>query len=214
MNTNTATEYRNLPLAVLTESATNPRRIFEDAALKELAESIRSQGVLSPLLVRPLTDQSFEIVAGARRYRAAQMAEAPTVPVRIVNLTDAEALEAQLIENLQRRDVHPLEEAQGFKALLNLEDPKYSIEQIAAKVGQEPCILRGPSSLDGAFRASGRGVLCRGNRRRPRAFTGQIATRAAGTGTRQLLPRGVERSRSQGQTHPAPGSAPATVDRA
>jgi ParB family chromosome partitioning protein len=138
MNTNTATEYRNLPLAVLTESATNPRRIFEDSALKELAESIRSQGVLSPLLVRPLTDQSFEIVAGARRYRAAQMAEAPTVPVRIVNLTDAEALEAQLIENLQRRDVHPLEEAQGFKALLNLEDPKYSIEQIAAKVGKSP----------------------------------------------------------------------------
>jgi ParB/RepB/Spo0J family partition protein len=113
MNTNTATEYRNLPLAVLTESTTNPRRIFEDSALKELAESIRSQGVLSPLLVRPLTDQSFEIVAGARRYRAAQMAEAPSVPVRIVNLTDAEALEAQLIENLQRRDVHPLEEAQG-----------------------------------------------------------------------------------------------------
>ena len=146
MNTNTATEYRNLPLAVLTESATNPRRIFEDSALKELAESIRSQGVLSPLLVRPLTDQSFEIVAGARRYRAAQMAEAPTVPVRIVNLTDAEALEAQLIENLQRRDVHPLEEAQGFKALLNLEDPKYSIEQIAAKVGKTPCILRAPES--------------------------------------------------------------------
>ncbi|MGA9473888.1 MAG: ParB N-terminal domain-containing protein [Terriglobales bacterium] len=62
------------------------------------AESIRSQGVLFPLLVRPLTDQSFEIIAGARRYRAAQMAEAPTVPVRIVNLTDAKALEAQLIE--------------------------------------------------------------------------------------------------------------------
>jgi ParB family transcriptional regulator, chromosome partitioning protein len=60
------------------------------------------------------------------------------VPVRIVNLTDAESLEAQLIENLQRRDVHPLEEAQGFKALLNLEDPKYSIEQIAAKVGKSP----------------------------------------------------------------------------
>ena len=64
------------------------------------------------MLVRPLTEQSFEIVAGARRYRAAQMAEAATVPVRIVNLTDAEALEAQVIENLQRRDVHPMEEAQ------------------------------------------------------------------------------------------------------
>ena len=103
MNPNTATEYRNLPLNVLTESTTNPRRIFEDVALKELAESIRVQGVLSPLLVRPTTGQSFEIVAGARRYRAAQIAEAATVPVRIVNLTDAEAMEAALIENLQLR---------------------------------------------------------------------------------------------------------------
>jgi ParB family chromosome partitioning protein len=103
MNTTTvtnATEYRNLPLALLTESTTNPRRIFEDEPLKELAESIRSQGVLSPLLVRPLTERAFEIVAGARRYRAAQMAEAATVPVRIVHLTDAEALEAQLVESL------------------------------------------------------------------------------------------------------------------
>ena len=133
-----ATEYRNVPLAVLTESKTNPRRIFDDAALKELADSIRSQDVLSPLLVRPLNERTFEIVAGARRYRAAQMAQAETVPVRIVNLTDAEALEAQLIENLQRRDVHPLEEAQGFRALLNLDEPKYSIEQIAAKTGKSP----------------------------------------------------------------------------
>ena len=86
MNPNTATEYRNLPLNVLTESTTNPRRIFEDLALKELAESIRVQGVLSPLLVRPITEQSFEIVAGARRYRAALMVEAATVPVRIVKV--------------------------------------------------------------------------------------------------------------------------------
>jgi ParB family chromosome partitioning protein len=137
-NTATTTEYRDLPLSILTESKTNPRRFFEDSALKELAASIRSQGVLSPLLVRPLTERSFEIVAGARRYRAAQLAEAETVPVRIVNLTDAEALEAQLIENLQRRDVHPLEEAQGFRALLNLDEPKYSIEQISAKTGKSP----------------------------------------------------------------------------
>ena len=93
-----ATEYRNLPLAVLTESKTNPRRIFEDVALKELAESIRSQGVLSPLLVRPLNERSFEIVAGARRYRAAKMAEAESVPVRIVQLTDAQALEMSIVE--------------------------------------------------------------------------------------------------------------------
>ena len=138
MNPNPATEYRNLPLAVLTESKTNPRRIFEDSALKELAESIRSQGVLSPLLVRPLNERSFEIVAGARRYRAAQLAESETVPVRIVQLTDAQALEMSIVENLQRRDVHPMEEANGFRALLNLVEPKYSIEQIAARTGKSP----------------------------------------------------------------------------
>src|ERR1035441_6907552 len=69
-------EFRDLPLSILIESKTNPRRFFEDAALKELAASIRSQGILSPLLVRPLTERSFEIVAGARCYRAAQLAEA------------------------------------------------------------------------------------------------------------------------------------------
>jgi ParB-like chromosome segregation protein Spo0J len=84
---------RTLPAGMRLSAASATKRSTE-----QNAESIRSQGVLSPLLVRPLTDQSFEIVAGARRYRAAQIAEAPTVPVRVVNLTDAEALEAQLIE--------------------------------------------------------------------------------------------------------------------
>ncbi|MGD0796089.1 MAG: ParB/RepB/Spo0J family partition protein [Acidobacteriaceae bacterium] len=140
-------EYRNLPLDALTESATNPRRVFDNAALKELADSIRAQGILSPLLVRTLNGSGFEIVAGARRYRAAQMAEQATVPVRIVNLTDVEALEAQLIENLQRRDVHPMEEANGFRALLNLEDAKYSIDQIAAKTGKSPVYVAGRLKL-------------------------------------------------------------------
>jgi ParB family chromosome partitioning protein len=131
-----ATEYRNVSLSLLNESRTNPRRTFEEVALKELAASIRTQGVLSPLLVRPLTENGFEIVAGARRYRAAQLAEVLTVPVRIVNFSDAAALEAQLVENLIRSEIHPMEEAQGFRALLDLEEPKYSIEQIAAKVGK------------------------------------------------------------------------------
>jgi ParB family chromosome partitioning protein len=136
-----ATEYRDLPLAMLTESTSNPRRIFAEDALKELAASIRTQGVLSPLLVRPLNERSFEIVAGARRYRAAQMAEAATVPVRIVNLTDAEAMEAALVENLIRADVHPMEEATGFARLLALDEPKYSIEQLAARTGKNPAYV-------------------------------------------------------------------------
>jgi ParB family chromosome partitioning protein len=136
-----ATEYRELPLALLNESKTNPRRAFDESSLKELAASIRSQGVLSPLLVRPLTENGFEIVAGARRYRAAQMAEAVTVPVRIKQMSDAEVLEAQLVENLLRRDVHPMEEAQGFARLLALDEPKYSIEQLADRTGKSPVYI-------------------------------------------------------------------------
>jgi ParB family chromosome partitioning protein len=136
-----ATEYRELPLALLNESKTNPRRVFDEISLRELAASIRSQGVLSPLLVRPLTENGFEIVAGARRYRAAQMAESVTVPVRIVNLSDAEALAAQLVENLIRAEIHPMEEAEGFARLLALEEPKYSIEQLGARVGKSAAFI-------------------------------------------------------------------------
>jgi ParB family chromosome partitioning protein len=136
-----AMEYRNVPLSLLNVSKTNPRRTVDEVALKELAESIRAQGILSPLLVRPLTENGFEIVFGERRYRAAQLAEQETVPVRIRQMTDAEALEAQLVENLIRVEIHPMEEAQGFRALLNLEEPKYSIEQIAAKVGKTPAFV-------------------------------------------------------------------------
>jgi ParB family chromosome partitioning protein len=93
------------------------------------------------LLVRPLRENGFEIIAGARRYRAAQIAEQGTVPVRIVHLSDAASLEAQLVENLIRSEIHPMEEAQGFRALLDLDDPKYSIEQIAAKVGKSPVFV-------------------------------------------------------------------------
>jgi ParB family chromosome partitioning protein len=93
-----ATEYRNVSLSLLSESKTNPRRIFEENALRELAATIRSQGILSPLLVRPVTENGFEIVFGARRYRAAQLAEQDTVPVRIRQMSDAEVIEAQLVE--------------------------------------------------------------------------------------------------------------------
>ncbi len=134
----TQSEYRNLPLDNLIESSINPRRIFDEAALNELAESIRTQGVLSPLLVRPINPQTYEVVAGRRRYRAAQRAAVESVPVDIRELTDAQCLEIAIVENLQRRDVHPLEEAEGFASLLRLAEPKYSIEQIAAKCGKHP----------------------------------------------------------------------------
>ena len=92
-----ATEYRDLPLAMLTESPTNPRQTFEQGKLEELAESIRQHGLIQPITVRPNTN-GFEIVAGARRFRAAQLAEVFSLPARIVKLNDAQAMEWQLVE--------------------------------------------------------------------------------------------------------------------
>src|ERR1700688_5037856 len=104
-------EYRSVPITALAESPTNPRKSLED-----LAASFKTQGILAPLLLRELEESKYEVVAGARRLRAAKLAELEKLPVRVVKLTDAEAIEAQCVENLQREDIHPLEEALGFKA--------------------------------------------------------------------------------------------------
>jgi len=117
-------EYQTVNLSQLTESLTNPRKTFDHKTLNEMAESIRAVGLLQPILVRPTaTEGRFEIVAGARRFRAARLAEIESVCVRVCQLTDAQTLEAQLIENLVRADVHPYEETQGFLALMRLDRP-------------------------------------------------------------------------------------------
>ena len=108
---------------------------------KNLPTASAARAFCRPCLVRPLTENGFEIVAGARRYRAAQMAEQETVPVRIRHMTDAEVIEAQLVENLIRAEIHPMEEAEGFARLLALEEPKYSIEQIGARWANRPSFV-------------------------------------------------------------------------
>ncbi len=115
------------------ESTTNPRRTFDEAKLYELAESIKHNGLIQPITVRP-NNQGFEIVAGARRYRAAQLAELFSVPARIVEIDDAKTLEWQLVENSQRVDVHPYEEAQGFQRLLDI--PGYDVAALVEKSGK------------------------------------------------------------------------------
>jgi ParB family chromosome partitioning protein len=140
-------EYRNMPLESLIECPLNPRRTLDDAALNELAASIRSQGVLMPLLVRPVNPQTYEVVAGKRRFRAAQRAEVESVPVEIRELTDAQCIEIAIVENRQRQDVHPLEESSSFAQLLALDEPKYSIERIAAKCGKTPAFIVSRLSL-------------------------------------------------------------------
>lgn len=113
-----------------------PRRIFKDEALEELAASIRQHGVLQPLLVRENADNSgrYEIIAGERRWRAAQRAQLHEVPVLVLTLTDAEAFEIALIENLQREDLDPIDEAAGYQKLIDHYD--YTQEKLAESLGK------------------------------------------------------------------------------
>ena len=130
---------QDLPLRNIHESKTNPRRQFDQAKLAELADNIQLHGVLQPVLVRPLPGGEagqYELVAGARRYRASQLAKRETIPATIRELTDTECLELQLIENLQRADVHELDEARGYAALMQLQPETYTVETLAEKIGR------------------------------------------------------------------------------
>lgn len=131
---------QEVPLSLLTPSNTNPRQHFNEDDLNELAETIRKSGVYQAILARP-REQGLEIVFGERRYRASLLAGKETIPALVREMSDAEVLEAQLVENLQRRDVHPMEEAEGYKRLLSLAEPTYTVEQIAAKVGKTPAYI-------------------------------------------------------------------------
>jgi len=137
---------QDIPLAKIRESKTNPRRFFDEAKLAELADNIRQHGVLQPILVRPLPEReagTFELVAGTRRYRASKLAKRDSIPASVRELTDAQALELQVIENVQRVDVHPLDEAQGYAALIELQPDTYTVESIAARVGRSPAYVNG-----------------------------------------------------------------------
>ena len=130
---------QDIPLGLIQESKTNPRRQFDEAKLAELADNIRLHGVLQPVLVRPLPNgQSghYELVVGARRYRASKLANRETIPATVRELTDTECLELQLIENLQRADVHELDEARGYAALMQLAPGTYTVETLAEKIGR------------------------------------------------------------------------------
>jgi ParB family transcriptional regulator, chromosome partitioning protein len=134
-----ASSVHDIPLNRISESKTNPRRQFDEPKLVELAANIRQHGVLQPVLVRPMPGDElggFELVAGARRYRASKLAGRETIPASVRELTDTECLELQLIENLQRADVHELDEARGYAALMQLQPDTYTVETIAEKVGR------------------------------------------------------------------------------
>ncbi len=145
-----------LKLSLIARSPYNPRKRFDEARLAELAESIRQFGVLEPVIVRPTPperadDSTYELVAGERRWRAAQLAGLDTIPAIVKPLTDAEALEVAVIENNQRADVEPLEEAEGFHRLVNLRWPELEmrdrVKELASRIGRTPQYVVGRMKL-------------------------------------------------------------------
>lgn len=127
---------RTMPVGQLQPGKFQPRRSFDEDRIADLVESVREKGILQPLLVRPLPGQPgrFEIIAGERRWRAAQGAKLHEVPVIVRDLSDREALEVALVENLQRQDLSPLEEADGYRRLMD--DFSHTQEELAKAVGK------------------------------------------------------------------------------
>lgn len=123
-----------LPINEIIPNKEQPRKTFDEGALQELADSITVHGVLQPLLVRPLLSGGYQLIAGERRWRASRMAGLKEVPVIIRELSDSEAMEISIIENLQREDLNPIEEAEGLQALIDKCD--YTQEQVAVSVGK------------------------------------------------------------------------------
>ena len=127
-------DQRAVPLSALKASRYNPRRDFSETQLDELASSIRERGMVQPLVVRPIGDNTYEIVAGERRWRAAQRAKLHEVPVVIRALTDQEAVEIAIIENVQREDLNAIEEGEGYHALMD--GHAYTQEDLSKVIGK------------------------------------------------------------------------------
>jgi ParB family chromosome partitioning protein len=129
-----ARSQRKVPIEFIRANPRNPRKLFSDAELSELADSIRERGVIQPIVVRARGADHYEIIAGERRWRASQRAGLHEIPVVVLDVSDAEALELAIIENVQRSDLNPLEEASGYLSLAN--EYKHSQEDIAKIVGK------------------------------------------------------------------------------
>lgn len=145
-----------LPLDSLKASPTNPRKRFSEESLQELAQSIRTDGLLQPLVVRPLERKgkvviNYEVVCGERRFRACKIAEVPSVICIVRSMDDADVLRVQIIENMQREDVHPLEESAGFRMLLDR--GLFDIQEIAGRVGKTVAYVKARLALSDLVKA-------------------------------------------------------------
>lgn len=132
--TNKAAKIENLPLELVVPDANQPRSYFDEEKIKELAESIKQHGLLQPILVIPIENGRFQIVHGERRYRACKLLGLETIRTEIQELTDKEILEIQIVENLQREDLNPIEEAGAFQMMVDFLG--YTHGEIAEKIGK------------------------------------------------------------------------------
>ena len=194
---------RTVSLAALKPGRFNPRRNFAEAQLEELAASIRERGLVQPLVVRPSSGDTYEIVAGERRWRAAQLANLHEVPVVVRVLTDQEAVEIAIIENVQREDLNAIEEGEGYKLLIEGHD--YTQEDLARIIGKSRShlantlrLLKLPESVQDLVRS---GELSAGHAR-PLVGRPDAAALAARIVSRGLTVRQVEALTRERQAKP------------
>ena len=210
-------DLRALPVELITPNPNQPRRSFDEAALEALAGSLSERGVLQPVLVRPVAGGTYELVAGERRWRAAQIAGLETIPALVRARDDAEALEAALIENMAREDLNPVEEARACAALV--EELGLTREIVGLRVGRSRVavsnLLRLLDLPDEALELLERGDLTEGHGRalllaEDHADRRGLARAAAAEGwsVRTLEARARDRNAPRAKPRPAAKPAP------
>jgi ParB family chromosome partitioning protein len=202
-------------------SSSQPRKSFDDVRLSELAESIRTQGIIQPLVVRVRSGGGYELVAGERRWRAAQRAGLHEVPVVVREIAEARAFEMALVENLQREDLNPIEEAEGYQRLLA--EYGYTQESLASRVGKDRStvanalrLLKLPASVRelviGARLGMGHARALLGLESDDAIERLARATVSRGLSVRQVESH-VRRERTRAETPPAPPPRPSPAAR-
>ena len=208
-----------LPVSVISTNPNQPRKGFDEEALASLTASVRELGVLQPVLVRPLADDNYELIAGERRWRAAKRAGLPTVPAIVREVDDTTSLEHALVENLHRADLNALEEAAAYQQLI--EDFHLTHDQVAARVGKSRAAVSNTLRLfqlpNAIQKLVADGQLSAGHARAllgtpDRAYQEQLARKAV---AESLSVRDVEdavRARGELAEATAPASAPPTAE--
>jgi ParB family chromosome partitioning protein len=202
---------RNIPVDLIQRGKYQPRRDIEPESLEELADSIRAQGLMQPIVIRPISDKRYEIIAGERRWRAAQLAGLDAIPALVREVADDAAIAMALIENIQREDLNPVEEATALQRLQN--EFELTQQQVAEAVGKSRStvanLLRLMSLQPDVRRLLEHGDLDMGHARCLLALTGDAQSQAA----RSVVARGlsvrqtealVRQLQSRAEAEPAP----------